>query len=318
MPNHLLPRASFAQLRTFEAVARLGGVTKAADALHLAQPTVSVQLRELAAIAGVDLVAARGRGIQVTESGQALLAAIHAISREWALFEENVQALGQLRKGVLRVAGVTTAEYFIAQVLRPFHAMYPGVEIDLAVENRDAVVHRLQNELDDLAVMMVPPTEIAVESYAFLDNPLVLIAPAEHPWTKARRIPLARLDGQPLLMREPGSGTRQTALGWLTARGITPGVKMTLGSNEALKHAVAAGLGMAIISAHTLRSDPASEGLAVIRVTAMPIRQQWKLVWRADRRMPLAARAFLDFVRGHHRDALAQVSPATAPNRSRW
>ncbi len=282
-------------------LASLGSVTRAAESLHLAQPTVSVQLRELTAVVGAELVAPACRGIQLTEAGRALLATVRAISSEWHTFEETVQSLAGLHKGVLRVAGVTTAEYFIAQVLKPFHALYPGIDIDLAIENRADVVRRLEHDLDDIAVMMLPPAHMAVDSYAFLDNPLVLIAPVGHAWASSRRMPLRRLDGCPLLMREPGSGTRQTALEWLAQRGVTPRIQMTLGSNEALKHAVAAGLGLAIISSHTLREDPASEGLAIVGVAGLPIRQQWKLVWRTDRRLPLVARAFLEFVQGQGR-----------------
>jgi len=312
-----LPRATFSQLRTFEAVARLGGVTRAAESLHLAQPTVSVQLRELTALVGAELVAPAGRGIQLTEAGRALLEAVRAISTEWQTFEDTVQSLAGLHKGVLRVAGVTTAEYFIAQVLKPFHALYPGIDIDLAIENRDAVVRRLEHDLDDIAVMMLPPAHLAVDSYAFLDNPLVLISPVGHAWAASRRMPLRRLDGCPLLMREPGSGTRQTALEWLAQRGVTPKIQMTLGSNEALKHAVAAGLGLAIISSHTLREDPASEGLAVVGVAGLPIRQQWKLVWRSDRRLPLVSRAFLDFVKSRGAAPASALREPRPPSRSR-
>ncbi len=297
MKSIALPRASFSQLRAFEAVARLGGVTLAARSLHLAQPTVSVQLRELAALVGADLLAPAGRGVVLTPAGTALLSTIRAIGTHWQLFVDEVEQLQALQKGVLRIAGVTTAEYFIARVLKPFHLLYPGITINLTIDNRDAVVRRMQSEEDDIGVMMVPPTDVPLDSYAFLDNPLVLIVHRGHRWDGAHRISLKSLDQLPLLMREPGSGTRQTTLAWLAQRGIAPLVQMTLGSNEAIKHAVAAELGIAIVSRHTLPADPAGEGLAIVNVAGMPIPQKWKLVWRSDRQLTLAAGAFLTFVR---------------------
>ena len=289
------PRASFAQLRSFEAVARLGGVTRAALALHLTQPTVSTQLRELREALGVELLTPAGRGVQLTDAGRALLQTVTRMFGHWHEFEENIGALQGLLRGSLRIAGVTTTEYFLAQWLKPFANAYPGIEVDLVVENRDAVVRRLERAEDDLAVMMMPPTHIPLQHRVVLDNPLVLVGPVGLAWRA--KMPVKQLASVDLLMREVGSGTRQATLEFLARHNITPKIRMTLGSNEAIKHAVAAGLGLAVLSRHALAIDPAREGLCLLPVASMPIRRSWQLVWRQDRRLTRAAAAFMEFVR---------------------
>jgi LysR family transcriptional regulator, low CO2-responsive transcriptional regulator len=301
------PRATFAQLRSFEAVARLGGVTKAAQALHLTQPTVSTQLRELAGAVGAQLLAPAGRGVQLTDAGRDLLGAVTHMFAHWSEFEERLADSQGLLRGALRIAGVTTTEYFLAQWLKPFVQAYPGIEVDLTIDNRDAVVARLSQAKDDVSVMMMPPQHIALHHSPVMHNPLVLIGPADHPWASAERVeqpgqpaqrkkPLKTLAGVDLLMREPGSGTRQATLNFLAQHGIAPRIRMTLGSNEAIKHAVAAGLGLAIVSQHTLASEPAREGLAILPLAGLPIARSWQMVWRRDRRLPRSASVFMDFV----------------------
>lgn len=291
------PRASFSQLRSFEAVARLGGVTRAAKALHLTQPTVSTQLRELGDSLGVELLAPAGRGVQLTDAGRTLLQTVTRMFEHWNEFEEGMADLQGLSRGLLRIAGVTTTEYFLAQWLKPFLHAYPGIEVDLAIENRDAVIRRLEQGQDDLAVMMMPPHHMPLKSLVVMDNPLVLAGPVGHPWSVKKKMPLKQLAGIDLLMREAGSGTRQATLEFLAAHNIAPRIRMTLGSNEAVKHAVAAGLGLAIMSRHAIASQPARDGLCVLPVSSMPIRRSWQVVWRQDRRLPRAATVFMDFVR---------------------
>ncbi len=298
------PRATFAQLRSFEAVARLGGITKAAQALHLTQPTVSTQLRELAESVGIALLAPAGRGVQLTDAGRDLLATVTHMFTHWREFEEGVADFQGMLRGSLRIAGVTTTEYFLAQWLKPFAGAYPGIDIDLTIDNRSTIISRLDRAQDDLTVMMMPPQHLALQHATVMDNPLVLIGPVKHAWaasknaanSTARKRPLQQLAGVDLLMREPGSGTRQATLDFLGHHHITPRIRMTLGSNEAIKHAVAAGLGLAIVSQHALASTPAREGLAVLPMAGLPIARNWQLVWRSDRRLSRIASVFMDFV----------------------
>jgi LysR family transcriptional regulator, low CO2-responsive transcriptional regulator len=288
------PKATFSQLRSFEAVARLGGVTKAAKALHLTQPTVSTQLRELADSIGVALFTPAGRGVQLTDAGRELLATVSNMFESWRGFEEGIAEFQGMLRGSLRIAGVTTTEYFLAQWLKPFVESYPGIDIDLTIDNRSAVIGRLERAQDDLTVMMMPPQHLALDHAFVMANPLVLIGAANHYRGSLKKLP--QLNVVDLLMRERGSGTRQATLDFLAQHDITPRIRMTLGSNEAIKHAVAAGLGLAIISQHTLAKNPASEGLAILPMMGLPIPRQWQLVWRKDRRLPRIASVFMDFV----------------------
>jgi LysR family transcriptional regulator, low CO2-responsive transcriptional regulator len=314
------PRATFAQLRSFEAVARLGGVTKAAQALHLTQPTVSTQLRELAEAVGAQLLAPAGRGVQLTDAGRDLLSAVTHMFAHWSEFEDRLADARGMLRGSLRIAGVTTTEYFLAQWLKPFVQAYPGIEVDLTIDNRDAVVARLAQAKDDLSVMMMPPQHIALHHIPVMQNPLVLIGPADHPWAglslagtpspAPRKRPLKTLAGVDLLMREPGSGTRQATLNFLAQHKIAPRIRMTLGSNEAIKHAVAAGLGLAIVSQHTLSGEPAREGLAVLPLAGLPIARSWQIVWRQSSQLPRIASVFMDFVQRNLTAQSAQPDPA--------
>ena len=291
------PRASLVQLRSFEAVVRLGGVGRAARALHLAQPTVSTQIKELAAVLDLVLFEPQGRGLAPTAVGERLAMAVREMGVAWQGFEEDAAALQGLRRGRLRIAAVTTTEYFLPDLLGPFARQYPGIQIELAVENRDAVVARLERGDDELAAMMLPPSHLPLSRWPFLENPLVVIAPAGHPLTRRRRLKLAEMTSEPLVSREAGSGTRAAAEQAFAAQGIEWLPRMALGSNEAVKHAVRAGLGLAVLSRHTLAPAPATEGLAVLSVAGFPLRRQWHLVWRQDRTLSLPARTLLDDLR---------------------
>lgn len=290
-------RASLVQLRSFEAVVRLGGIGRAAAALHLAQPTVSTQMKELAAGLGMVLFEPRGRGLVPTATGRRLAEAVRAMGACWQQFEEDAAALQGLRQGRLRIAAVTTTEYFLPDLLGPFARAYPGIRIELAVENRDAVIARLVRGDDELAAMMRPPADLPLARWPFLENPLVLIAPLDHPLATRRRLRLQDLTDQPLLTREAGSGTRAVVEEVFAERGVSWPARMALGSNEAIKHAVRAGLGLAVLSRHTLAADPATEGLAVLPVAGFPVKRQWQLVWRQDRALSLPARTLLDDLR---------------------
>jgi DNA-binding transcriptional LysR family regulator len=291
-PIQRLLRISPQQLRSFEATARLMSITQASRELHVSQPTVSVQLRALAELIGEPLFEPLGRGVRLTPAGEALQVTVSEIAECWQRFEGNLGDLRGLLRGRLRIAAVTTAEYFVPDLLGPFAARHPGVEIELAIENRDRVITRLHAQSDDLAVMMLPPDDLPLHSLPFLDNPLIVIAPHNHPLTAhPPPIPLAALTQERWLMREVGSGTRLVATRHLTDHGLTPRVVMSLGSNEALKHAVGAGLGLGVISALATQSPPAPSAppWVTLGVEGFPIERQWSLVWRSD--APLSAPA---------------------------
>lgn len=291
------PRVTFNQLRTVEAVVRHRSVTKAARELHLTQPTVSAQLQDLRTSLQSDLFETVGRGIRPTASAELLRETALDLFARWQRFEEDLLGLQGLERGVLRIAGVTTTEYFIAQWLADYSASHPGIEIELAVDNRDAVIHRLYNEDIEIAVMMMPPAQMSLTSVPVMHNRLVLIGATNHPWVQQKRQPRQALSRQSLLVREQGSGTRLATEAYLREHGLQPDIRATLGSNEAIKHAVAAGLGIAVVSEHVLPKQPADEGLAVLDVVGFPLKRQWQLVWRNDRKLSLAAQTFVQEVR---------------------
>lgn len=306
-PLRRLLRISQQQLRAFEATARLQSVTRAARELHVSQPTVSVQLRQLSELVGEPLFEAQGRGIRLTHAGEALLGTVSDIGACWQRFESQLADLRGLLRGTLRIAAVTTAEYFVPDLLGPFGAQHPGIEIELAVENRDRVIERLHRQADDLAVMMLPPQDLALHSMPFRDNPLVVIAPRDHRLARAGGpIGLEEIGHERWLMREPGSGTRWVAEAHFASRRFAPRVAMSLGSNEAIKHAVGAGLGVAVISALAIGGDglpggatqaPAGSPWVCLPVEGFPIPRQWSLVWRSDATLSAPARQFVAYLR---------------------
>ena len=293
-------RISAQQLRCFEATARLLSVTRAAQELHVTQPTVSVQLRELAQAIGEPLLELHGRRLRLTQAGEALQQTVTELRECWQRFDTRLGEMRGLTRGRLRIAAVTTAEYFVPDLLGPFAAAHPGVDIELTVENRDRVVERLARGADDLAVMMLPPADLPLHSEPFVDNPLVVIAAADHPLA-GRRLRLDALAQERWLMREPGSGTRTVAENHFAAAGFAPRVAMSLGSNEAIKHAVAAGLGIAVLSQLAVRNElagrPGAVRLTVLRVAGFPIRRHWSVVWRQDLPHTAAARRLVEDLR---------------------
>ncbi|HYF17188.1 MAG TPA: LysR family transcriptional regulator [Ramlibacter sp.] len=293
-----LLRVSAQQLRCFDAAARHLSVTRAAQELHVTQPTVSVQLRELAQAVGEPLLEPAGRGIRLTQAGEALRDTIAEIRGCWERFDTRMGEIHGLMRGRLRIAAVTTAEYFVPDLLGRFAAAHPAVDIELAVENRDRVVERLARGLDDLAVMMVPPQDLPLQAVPFLDNPLVVVAAPQHP-RAGRRVRLQALAAERWLMREPGSGTRLVAEGSFAAAGVQPRIAMSLGSNEAIKHAVAAGLGIAVLSRLAVQQELDAGRLVELRASGFPIRRRWWLVWRQDRAQTAAARQLVEELRRH-------------------
>lgn len=305
-----LTRITAQQLRCFEAASRLLSITRAAQELHVTQPTVSVQLRELAATIGEPLFEPAGRGIRLTQAGDALKETVSELNACWERFATRMGELHGLMRGRLRIAAVTTAEYFVPDFIGLFAAAHPGVDIELAVENRERVVKRLQGGLDDLAVMMLPPQDLPLHAVAFAENPLVIIAPAEHRCA-GRRVRLTTLANERWLMREPGSGTRTVAEAHFASAGFTPRIAMSLGSNEAIKHAVMAGLGIAVLSRMAVQNEVAQvpPRLVSLDVAGFPLRRQWSLVWRKDLPQTVAARQLVDYLR---RAAVAEPMPTRA------
>ena len=290
------------QLRVFETVARHSGFSRAAAELHLSQPTVSMQVKQLSEAVGLPLFEKIGKRIYLTDAGRMLQATSAEMFDAWTRLEMQVADLKGLKQGRLRISAVTTAKYVVPRLLGPFCQIHPGVEVAFEIGNRSAIIERLARNEDDLTVMGMPPRGMDIVSHPFAENPLIVVAPRGHALARGRRIPLSKLAGQPFLMREQGSGTRLAADRFLRERGMRLDVKMEIGSNEAIKQAVAGGLGLSILSLHALGPDAAPRSLVALNVEGLPIRRHWYIVHPAGKRLSVVAQAFFAYlkVEGSH------------------
>lgn len=285
---------SLRQMRLFLALHETGSVSGAARAMHVTQPTASMQLREISEAVGVPLYEVIGRKVHLTQTGLDLARTARAMAREWENFEQQVAALKGLASGRLRVSVVSTAKYFVPRLLGRFCHKHPAIEVTLEVLNRDGVVQRMRENLDDLYIMSMPPADLMVEGEVFMANPLVVVAPSRHPLARASAIPLRALAEQRFILREPGSGTRMAVDRHWRAQRFVPDVRMELGSNEAIKEAVAGGLGLGVISQHALHGHAREHGVVVLDVQGFPIPSQWSIVHLSGKRLSPIAQAFRD------------------------
>lgn len=281
--------ATFRQLRLLLALADTGSITGAARQCHVTQPTVSMQLKELADAVGLPLYEQIGRRLHLTEAGEQVVRAARAMTQEWEALGQVIAGMKGLRQGRLRVAVASTAKYFIPRMLGRFCAAHPDVDLSLQVLNRDGVLQRLADNRDDLYLLSVPPEDIALERERLLSNPLVVIAPVGHRLATAARVRWQQLQDEAFILRERGSGTRLAGDAHFQRLGLAPRVRLELGSNEAIKQSVAAGMGLGLVSRHALAADPRSEGVVVLPVTRFPVPSSWWVIWpQGKRQLPLA------------------------------
>lgn len=302
---------TFRQLQLFLAVAEQGSVTAAARACHVTQPTVSMQLKDLSTSVGMPLFEQVGKQMRLTAAGDALATTTRAMLNEWNAFEQEIAAMKGLRRGRLRIAVVSTAKYFVPRILGSFAKKHPDIEIALELLNRDRVVERLRADQDDLYIMSVPPTDIDMVSHAFLPNPLLIVAAKNHPLAARKRIALAELKQERFILRERGSGTRLAGDRQFAKLKFTPKVRLELGSNEAIKQAVAGEMGLGVISQHALSTHPRQESLAVLPVAGFPIHASWWTIYRKGKRLSPIASAFLV----HLEEAARVLRAAKNPDR---
>jgi len=288
-------QTTFRQLEIFREVAERLSVTEAAHALHLAQPSVSTQLGKLEQALGLKLFEQIGKRLHLTDAGREVLQSTRELFDALDGLEMRLGQLRGLAAGQLRLGVVTTAKYLVPRLLGPFCRNYPQVEVQFNIGNRSEIIHRLQDNRDDLYVFSQPPLQLDILATPLADNPLVVIAPAGHPLA-GKRLRWEDLADQPFISREPGSGTRRAIEEHFSRFGWTLRPHMTIESNEAIKETVAAGLGIAILSRHTL-VHTAPGNLVELDVEQFPIPIRLYLVrWRSKVLSPVAA-AFSDFVR---------------------
>lgn len=288
-------RTSLRQLRALGAVARTGGVGAAAEALSVTPPAVAQQLRLLEdALGGVPLFERTPAGARPTDAGREALSALGRVEAALADCAAAVEALRGMEGGRVAVGVVSTAKYFAPFALAAFGRAHPKVEMRLLVGNRQQTVAALEAFDLDVAVMGYPPEHFAVERAVIGDHPHVIIAPPDHPLARRRGVPLRDAAREPFLLREPGSGTRDLMRRLFAAADLPAGPRMEIGSNETIKQAVMAGMGVALLSAHTIAAEVRDGRLAVLDVEGLPVVRQWFAVRRAEKRLLPAAQALWD------------------------
>ncbi len=290
---------TFRQLEIFEAIARLGSFTRASEELFLTQPTVSMQIKKLTETVGVALIEQVGKKIHLTPDGQQLALATREIFGIMDRYTMSVAERQGLKQGQLRLMAITTASYFAPRLLGEFAKLYPGIDVSLRVTNKEQVLASIADNLDDLYFLGQPPDDIDVVATPIMDNPIEVLAAPDHPLAHKKKLTLERLVQEPWLMREKGSGTRNAIERRFAEHGITIRPRMELGSNEAIKQAILAGLGISAVSRHALTLNQPGQ-FAVLDVQGFPILRHWYAVYPAGRQLSVVARAFLDFLLGSH------------------
>jgi len=289
-------RLTLRQLDILEAVARCGSFSRASAELHLTQPAVSMQVKQLESALGLPLFEHMGKRIQLTAAGEETLQTARAVHRELLNLEHSLANLQGLQGGSLMISAASTASYFTARLMALFRERHPEVRVSLNVVNRETLLKHLADNSIDLALMGQPPEGHDLSAQPFMDNPLVVIAAPNHPLASERNIPLARLVEEPYVGREPGSGTRTAVEKVFANAGLVLTAAMEMNKNEAIKQAVEAGLGLGVVSLHTVQSELAAHSLITLDVQGFPLHRQWYLVHRQGKRPSPAARAFEQFI----------------------
>jgi LysR family transcriptional regulator, low CO2-responsive transcriptional regulator len=285
------------QLRSLIEIEQTGKISSAANRLGLTGPAVTLQLKQMEEQIGLPLFDRTPDGMRPTAAGNAALEAAHSIHECLRTLDEQMTALKGGRRGTLKLGAVSTAKYFAPRMIAAFQASHPDIRIDLFVGNRAETINALRQRNIDIALMGRPPNDLDVRASIFGDHPLVIIAPADHRLAKKREITKEEIAAEQFLVREPGSGTRiSLEIFFADVPGKLDNLGSDMGSNETIKQAVMAGLGIAFISAHTIEQELQLGKLVVLDVAGMPIRRQWFSVSRADRNQSPAMRIFESFL----------------------
>lgn len=284
------------QLKLFESVFRNASYTRAAEELHLTQPAVSIQLKRLELQVSLPLFDIVGKKIFPTAAGKIMYEAACDILQRVEEVKNSVEVLKGEVKGSLKLSVVTTSKYFMPHLLGTFLSKYPEVEPKLVFTNRARVIQRLHDNEDDFVVMGQIPEDEKLEAYPFLENILVPVAHPNHPFANKKNIPLQALVGERFLEREVGSGTRLVFDRLMEQKGMKVEPYMELGSAEAIKQGVMAGLGLAVLSSHSLELELSANKLVILDVEGFPVKRRWYVVHSKGKKLSLVASTFLDFI----------------------
>ncbi len=289
-------RYTLRQLDTFLEVARSESVSKAAERLHVTQPAVSTQLRQLEEALGIALVEASGRQIRVTEAGREVEQYVIAALSQLSQLDDVVADLQGLQRGRINLGIVGTAKYFVPMLLVHFRKQFPGIEICLQIQNRDQIFKMLERNELDLAITGRVPQRLDCLSEPFATNPLGFVSSPGHPLSRRRQAPLSIFNDVEFVVREQGSGTRATMESVFVEHGISPQIVMEMPSNESIKQAVMAGMGVTFLSLRTVRHELAAGHLVLLDIQGMPIVRQWRVAHLRSKRLAPAAMGLREFL----------------------
>lgn len=296
MPDRLIRHVTLRQFQVFEAIVRLGSFTKAAEELFLTQPTVSMQIKKLTDTMGLPLFEHIGRNVEPTEAGLELYDACSKVFDALLSLEMKIGDLKGMKRGRLRIVGITMAKYLVPELLGEFSHLYPGIKLSLKVTNRERVISRMAKNKDDLYILgQMSDYKVDIEMHDFSPNPLVVLAPRDHPLVGKKKIKLKDIAKEPFILREPGSGIRDAMMRVFEKKGLKPNIQMELGSNEAIKHAIVGGLGVSVLSLHSLTLDAENSPVSILDVEGFPIIRQWYIAYPKGKELSSIARTFLEF-----------------------
>jgi LysR family transcriptional regulator, low CO2-responsive transcriptional regulator len=296
-------QATFHQLQVLEAIARHSSFTRAAEELNITQPTVSQQMKQLTKTMGMPLVEQLGKRLYLTEAGKEVLSASQEISQRLTQLENSLNELRGLEKGRLSLATTTTAKYFVPRLLGAFKKQHPAIDLQLNITNQGQVLDRLSRNEDDLYFTGRPPKDLDIELRPVLPNPLVVVASKDHPLAQeTKAISLKQIVEEPMIMREKGSGTRSIIEQFFAENRLDLNVVMEMSSNEAIKQGIVGGLGISVLSLHTLALAGVDGPLTCLNVEGFPIQRRWYVVYPSGKQLSHAAQMFLEFLLNEGKD----------------
>ena len=299
-------RATLHQLRIFQQLALSMNYTKAANKLHLTQPAVSIQIKQLENNLNLPLLEKIGKKLFLTPAGQELDYFCNELFERIDRMDMRLSVMRGNMEGDFRLAAVTSAKYFTPHLLGAFHKLYPGVNLQLEVANREQIIQRLKDNSDDLVIMGEVPETMPLTRHPFVDNPVVIIASPSHPLARQKNIALADLQEHPFIFREAGSGTRKALESFLQTKNVRLSPSMVLGSTETIKQAVMADLGISAVSRHSITLELATKCLVELDFQNMPLERSWYVVHHESKQLSSIALAFIDFTL-NHQDQVADL-----------
>ena len=284
------------QLQVFAAAARHLSHSRAAEELHLSQPAVSMQIKQLEQSIGLPLFDQVGKQIHLTDAGREMVIYSRNIAQQLEEMDAVFDEMKGMERGQLNISLVSTANYFMPKLLAKFIQLHPNIHVNLFVANRDAVIKQLVENVADLAITGQPPEGVDMVSESFMQNPLVVIAAPTHPLAQAHDIQPEQLAQETFLLRERGSGTREVMERFFINHHLGVPGSMEMHTNEAIKQSVQAGMGLSITSLHGIELKLETNRLVILDVANFPIMRYWHIVHRANKRLSIAGQAFKQFL----------------------